>query len=400
MSSSKLNDLTGQKSSKKVKSFFDLVKDDSKLTGVVEAVLSGSLYKVRLDKQNCYVLLSVAGVRTLLSDKNIEQYDQYSKQSLKFAKENILQRDINIEPINCTPKGVIQANIFVNKINFGLSLIEIGLGFIDSKTANRYASEFKTAEEKAKAQKIGIWNANIQLNRGEKSAGFKVINETKNVIVSEIHDATEFYVQYSDSKVLDTIAKELESFKDSEPKLELPIKVGTPCVAKFSEDNQWYRVRIVKQISDKKFGVQFVDFGNYDEVDSNSLRKIPASLLNHEDQSKKCSLAFLRVPSYDLESGEKAANVLRDLTWEKKLTASFVYEDSKRRYCILNEKGSTDPKKSVNFALLSKGLAKIDRVVELPQAIGKVWTEEEEVISNKVVGVWATNELSDEEEDY
>jgi hypothetical protein len=34
---------------------------------------------------------------------------------------------------------------------------------------------------------------------------------------------------------------------NKQPKLEQPIKKGTPCLAIFSEDGEWYRARVIQK---------------------------------------------------------------------------------------------------------------------------------------------------------
>jgi len=171
--------------------------------------------------------------------------------------------------------------LLVNKKNFAGNLLEAGFAYVDTfgKLPARYSNELKQTEEKAKEKKTGIWGANISVGKEGKNTNLKKINETKNVTISEISDASEFYLQSGDNKELDSITKVLASFKDSEPKLEEPVKLGTPCVAKFSADKCWYRARVIKHLSKSEYGVTFIDFGNYDELDINSLRKCPANLL-------------------------------------------------------------------------------------------------------------------------
>lgn len=399
---SKYTDYTAPKMSSKSKQFFDFAKDDQNITGVVEAVLSGSLYKIRLDKQNCHILFALAGVRTLQSDKNIAEYDHFSKEAIRYAKESILQRDVELDFNSVNLKGVIQGSLMSKKSNFSVELIERGFAFVDSnpKAQSRFQSLYRTSEQKAKDSKMGIWKTNLHLGESQKTRTTKTLNITKQVFVSEIVEAQEFYVQSADSRELDSITNELSKFKEaSEAKLEAPVKKGTPCLAKFSEDKQWYRAVVDKAVGQTKYTVTFTDFGNSDDVHINDLRKIPASLLAYEPQAKKCSLAYLIVPEYEQPSGEKAGNKLRELVWEKKLTANFVYEDNKYRYVVLFEKGN-DIKTSVNYKLISAGLAKVDESVDIPTNVATVLREEEENIKNKRIGVHATGELSEDEDDY
>jgi staphylococcal nuclease domain-containing protein 1 len=63
--------------------------------------------------------------------------------------------------------------------------------------------------------------------------------------------------------------------------LEKPIKKGTICAARFSEDNNWYRAKVLNSLGKGDVEVQFIDFGNTDVVNSNSgdLKRLPEKLL-------------------------------------------------------------------------------------------------------------------------
>ena len=128
------------------------------------------------------------------------------------------------------------------------------------------------------------------------------------------------------------------------------------------------------------------------------MRKIPATLLAYEPQAIRSQLAYIIAPGYDLPSGEKAGNKLRDLVWDKKLTANFVYEDNRYRYVVLTDKAG-DSKASVNYKLVAAGLAKVDTGVDIPSALDKVLKDEEENAKNQPIGIWVTNELEEDEDD-
>ncbi|KAL9699025.1 hypothetical protein quinque_002466 [Culex quinquefasciatus] len=46
-----------------------------------------------------------------------------------------------------------------------------------------------------------------------------------------------------------------------------------PCIAKFHQDNKFYRAIVRKAISCRRYKVQFIDYGNIEEVDIADLRK-------------------------------------------------------------------------------------------------------------------------------
>jgi len=62
------------------------------------------------------------------------------------------------------------------------------------------------------------------------------------------------------------------------------------------------------------------------------------------------------------------------------------------------KKDVSDPKKTVNFLMLNKGLAKIDRSIDLTENL-KFWEDEEETLVKKKIGIFGTHELSEDEDD-
>jgi staphylococcal nuclease domain-containing protein 1 len=65
------NDITSGKEGKykvdiaKSKTIFSFLKDEKRLTGVVEFVLNGSRLKIRMHQQSCYIILVIEGIRCL-----------------------------------------------------------------------------------------------------------------------------------------------------------------------------------------------------------------------------------------------------------------------------------------------------------------------------------------------
>ncbi|KAM9716326.1 tudor domain-containing protein 1 [Menidia menidia] len=69
---------------------------------------------------------------------------------------------------------------------------------------------------------------------------------------------------------------------------------GTVCCAQFSADKEWYRAKILAYSSKERVCVDYIDFGNSEEVDLGHLRPISASLLSIPKQAISCCLAGVR----------------------------------------------------------------------------------------------------------
>ncbi|XP_056285951.1 tudor domain-containing protein 1 isoform X2 [Pseudoliparis swirei] len=66
---------------------------------------------------------------------------------------------------------------------------------------------------------------------------------------------------------------------------------GTVCCARFSEDKQWYRAKVLGYSSEERVCVGYIDFGNSEEVDLANLQPISTALLALPMQAIPCVLA-------------------------------------------------------------------------------------------------------------
>ena len=71
---------------------------------------------------------------------------------------------------------------------------------------------------------------------------------------------------------------------------------GTLCAALFSADDRWYRVRVMGNAGRGEYDIKFIDYGNTEVLNENTLRKLPAHLLAFEPQAMEAQLAYLQVP--------------------------------------------------------------------------------------------------------
>jgi len=65
---------------------------------------------------------------------------------------------------------------------------------------------------------------------------------------------------------------------DTHPKTTAELRIGQACIGKFSQDDYWYRVKILEILSLKDVKVEFVDFGNSEETSVGALFMAPKYL--------------------------------------------------------------------------------------------------------------------------
>jgi len=79
-------DYTRKESAKKAQTFFNYIKNEKEVNGVVELVLNGSRFKIRIDAFKCFMIVKLQGIKTLQFDKNYPDYEKFSNLSFNFAK--------------------------------------------------------------------------------------------------------------------------------------------------------------------------------------------------------------------------------------------------------------------------------------------------------------------------
>lgn len=189
----------------KAKQFYNFNQNEKRVPAIVELVLSGSRYKVRLLTQQTYIIFALQGVRTFPNDTNVKSYAENSAKALLFSKENLLQRDVELEFESFDNNGAICGSITLNKKNYAVSLLEAGLAFASKggpKITSRYQDQYERAEADAKKNEIGIWANGQSLNLSTSRIGFKELKEKATLVCSEISSEETFYLQDTANKVL------------------------------------------------------------------------------------------------------------------------------------------------------------------------------------------------------
>lgn len=162
----------------------------------------------------------------------------------------------------------------------------------------------------------------------------KALVPTKDIqrcVVSHLVDPDEIYVQCHLDGVtpLRIVQERLQSDCEllcSDILLPEPLEsiIGTCWAAKFSSDQKWYRVEVIKIIDDKsvidqledlsvvEITVKFVDYGNCEDTTIGNLKKLPNDLVDVPPHSLKCHLAYIK--PFGKRWVSKALDLLDELT--------------------------------------------------------------------------------------
>jgi tudor domain-containing protein 1/4/6/7 len=131
-------------------------------------------------------------------------------------------------------------------------------------------------------------------------------------------------------------------------------KSGQICGTIFSEDNAWYR-GVIEEVNAGKANVRFIDYGNSEEVETNSLKILPSELASMPPFAYPCSL--LGVFPLEGEWSSEVTTQLESLIVDKDLICTFVTGSEVK----LEVEG-----KNVGQCLKDAGLAKYEESTSLP----------------------------------
>ncbi|XP_010898872.2 tudor domain-containing protein 6 isoform X3 [Esox lucius] len=154
------------------------------------------------------------------------------------------------------------------------------------------------------------------------------------VYASTINGPESFWCQSADSDKLDKITEVVveaekavaSTFIDTET-----LCTGSPCIAQFEDDEQWYRAKVLRKDGDTLY-ILFVDYGNESAVNMKDVRPVPALLIDIPPQAFWCQLE-----GFDLSQGswdDTASDQLSQLIMDKLLHLTVLRVSSQEEVGI------------------------------------------------------------------
>jgi hypothetical protein len=173
------------------------------------------------------------------------------------------------------------------------------------------------------------------------------------VKVSYVMSASCFYVQLeTNTEALKSVMLAVEAIcSDAAPFLEADqLQTGLPCCAQYSEDQKWYRAKILS-FSSSLVEVMYVDYGNTDSVPLSSLKPIETSLVKIlSPQAIPCCLN-----GFEDNMNEDLAIKFENMVLDKTLTMVMVEKLQNDMILVDLYSGSLGSCVSVGAQLLSNG---------------------------------------------
>uniref|UniRef100_A0A4W3HZ02 Tudor domain containing 6 n=1 Tax=Callorhinchus milii TaxID=7868 RepID=A0A4W3HZ02_CALMI len=197
----------------------------------------------------------------------------WSQKAIEFFKTLVLYKRVLIKVINMSKPNILEVDIYVNLDN----------AVRDQLTASELAVE----KDESNTTTYGRYIRKIPL-----------VGQTIEGYVTAAESPSYFWCQYSASEIqmLAEKMQELGKREDTGTKLS-SISVGDSCFCKYSEDEQFYRAE-VKKTNSNILSLNYVDYGNEEDVEREQVRKLPEELLKIPVQAFPCCLS-----GYDLSEG-------------------------------------------------------------------------------------------------
>lgn len=362
---------------------------------VVEFVFSASRFKMFLAKENNTLLnLVLAGVIVPREPEALKNA------STAVAKALVHQRDVSIQVDSMDKKGNFIGWIYykdesTNKeTSLNLQLVKLGYGQVRDSSASQTLGELKAAENVAREKKLGLWLNYQEPKRREEA---DLVQDNSDVAEEEAAATTNGVgsaktaankeadllknrkpvmvtnAQMKDKSVIISVQpvengpKLEELLKQMRAELPQTGKKGgsgdgyTPTrgeivAAKFRDDNQWYRAKVLKVNSPQDIEILFIDYGNLDRVKAKDLAKLSQKYASQEAFAKDFTLAFVEATTHDQDWVEESRRALFELSTPGQVLMRVEYKDpitNQDAISLVDESTKTDiGKKLVENGLL------------------------------------------------
>lgn len=406
--------LTG--SSKKARDFLPFLQRNRRMTAVVEYVLSGHRFKLYIPKETCSIAFSLSGVRCPGRD------EPYSSEAIALMRRKIMQRDVEIEVETVDRTGTFLGSLWESKSNVALILLEAGLAKLQTSFgADRIPDVhlLAQAEQSAKRQKLKIWESYVEGEEVSNGPATERKKEELKVMVTEVLDAGKFYIQAVGDQKVASIQQQLASLSLQEAPVigAFNPKKGDLVLALYGGDNSWNRAMIVNvpkgvvESPQDKFEVFYIDYGNQEIVAYSQLRPLNSSLSSSPGLAQLCSLAYVKVPSWEEDYGEEATVKLSEHISTKEFKAVIEERDTSGGKVKGQGTGTVlmvtlvdeETNESINSRMLKEGLARLEKrrrreSTEKKQTIDDLENDQEEARKNRL-GMWEYGDIMSDDED-
>lgn len=394
----RINNLAGPDAKKRSRDVLAGLQRGGPYKGLVEHVTSASRYRVYLPTESMLITLALRAVRCPQPTRRVYEPDgsireevagePHGDESLDFARERIMQREVEVDISNVDRVGAFLGNITIlgaaggggggsggtnaEKVDVSSLLLSSGHGYLHESfdpSRDRLGPSYTELEKKSREAKRGLWvdyvepadgvgdGANSDFGAGNGTSGHSngarggsggpldVKRRFKGQVCDISYGGRMFVQDVSERSVaaLNSIQRTLAELKldgMAAPANMSALKPGDMVAAKFSVDQRWYRARVLyvhrrdigggqQEQLEKVIDVRFMDFGNEERTSLSCIRKLmaPPASLRVPPIATEVALAYLVIPDENDHCGQHAGETLRDLVFDRTVDVAVMSVD-------------------------------------------------------------------------
>lgn len=412
----------------KAKMEASVLQRQKRVPAIVDFVKSAARFTVLVPRENAKLTFVLSGIRAPRSARNPgENSEPFGQEAHDLANRRCMQRDVEIDVETIDKVGGFIGSLYVNRENFTKILLEEGLASVHGYSAEQsgHATEYFTAENKAKEARKGMWHdwdpskevedeyeepaANGKEGGAEAEAPSRR-KDYRDIMITHIDENCRLKIQQigAGTTALTELMNSFRTFhlnKANETPLPGPPKAGDHVAAKFSEDGEWYRAKIRRNDREgKKAEVLYMDYGNSETIPWARLRPLSQPQFSTQKLKPQASDAVLSLLQFPTSSEylAEAASFIGSQTFDRQLVANVdhVAPEGTLHVTLLDPSASKNLEESINSDVIREGMAMVPKKLKAwERAAGDSLThlrKLEEEAKNDRKGMWEYGDITED----
>ncbi|RZC41141.1 staphylococcal nuclease domain-containing protein 1, partial [Asbolus verrucosus] len=380
-----------------------------RIEAVVEFVASGTRLRVFIPKSNSLCTFLLGGINCPRASRQATiaqpavEGEPFGDEALQFTKERCLQREVSIQVDTHDKAGNFIGWLWVDNVNLSVALVKEGFASVHrTGEKSQYATLLREAEDSAKQQRLRTWKDYIEEQEEQKpeeeKPNVKRQVSYEEVVVTEISPEGSFFVQtISEGPKAEALNSKLRQEFQANPPLPgaFTAKRGEVCAAKYTVDDEWYRVKVEK-IQGGKATVHYIDYGNRETLPTTRLASLPAAYASEQPYATEYVLPYVNLPK-DEEFSAMAIKYLREDTAVSKLLLNVEYRVQGSPPAASLHVDST-PQGDIIMNLISDGLLLVENKKERRQnKLLAAYKEAQEGAKRNHSNIWEYGDITEDD---
>ncbi|CAH1366960.1 unnamed protein product [Tenebrio molitor] len=380
-----------------------------RIDAVVEFVASGTRLRVFIPKSNSLCTFLLGGIncprasRQATNAQPAVEGEPFGDEALQFTKERCLQREVTIQVDTHDKAGNFIGWLWVDNVNLSVALVKEGFASVHrTGEKSQYATLLKEAEDSAKQQRLRMWKnyeeeKEEQQPEEEKPSVERKVNYEE-VVVTEVTQEGSFFVQsMSEGPKAESLNAKLRQEFQANPPLPgaYTPKRGDVCAAKYTVDDEWYRVKVEK-VQGGKATVHYIDYGNRETLPTTRLASLPAAYAGDKPYATEYVLPYVALPK-DEEYSAMALKYLREDTAVSKVLMNVEYRVQGSPPAASLHIDST-PEGDIVKNLITEGFLLVENRKERRQnKLLAAYKEAQEVAKRNHSNIWEYGDITEDD---